>query len=452
MIVTNQIEHLRFLYSNSLYEDIIDYATVTLQLALEQARYEEALRCYEYLAGAYHDLGRNKEFSEIMVDYEQICLAYGSRESKMNFYVWLSLMHLVAQQHKLAIKAGQKAIMYGHYFEDYRVVCINLGNLCWQYTALKDYEQALLCAKLGRYYSQRYLQEQPDAIMRMNIGILFYYAMTAQEDAFNVVKSQTEAAILQHDTFHHGQVALFEGILLAQLQKIEEGAAALSYALNIFEAQNNIEYGYMTLRYIEASDMVAYVEKYPTCLALIEHKATQGHVVTHSSRLAMSELMQPYHKQYFSNIVSPILYASHEQAKPVYEKYLHAQQPLFCLAWQFNTTQISMKYGGSYERKHCHRLLRELIQLVEPYPIRLTTTDFNQGIALARFENFNDLKDLLIKIEAHFASLTLYDQQTSDVSIHFGVTISEGSPYEKAVVRAENLLYYAKTKQQLYMK
>ena len=91
MIVTNQIEHLRFLYSNSLYEDIIDYATVTLQLALEQARYEEALRCYEYLAGAYHDLGRNKEFSEIMVDYEQICLAYGSRESKMNFYVWLSL-------------------------------------------------------------------------------------------------------------------------------------------------------------------------------------------------------------------------------------------------------------------------------------------------------------------------------------------------------------------------
>lgn len=52
--------------------------------------YNSGLR-YEYLAGAYHDLGRNKEFSEIMVDYEQICLAYGSRESKMNFYVWLSL-------------------------------------------------------------------------------------------------------------------------------------------------------------------------------------------------------------------------------------------------------------------------------------------------------------------------------------------------------------------------
>lgn len=43
----------------------------------------------------------------------------------------------------------------------------------------------------------------------------------------------------------------------------------MSYALNIFETQNNIEYGYITLRYIEANKMTAHVSKYATCLALI---------------------------------------------------------------------------------------------------------------------------------------------------------------------------------------
>lgn len=94
-----------------------------------------------------------------------------------------------------------------------------------------------------------------------------------------------------------------------------------------------------------------------------------------------------------------------------------------------------------------------MIQIVEAQPIRVTTTDFNQGIILANFENFSRVETMLIAIEAHFSSLALYDDETLGVSIHFGVTTNAtNTPYEKAVVRAEDLMYYAKTKKQLYMK
>ena len=452
-VITNQISYLAFLYRNYMYDDIVEYATVTLQLALEKGRYDEALLCYEYLAGAYHDLGRNQAFSDIMVDYEKICLSHGGRRSKMNFYVWLSRMHLVAQNHQPAIEAGQKAIAYGHYFKNYRVVCINLGNLAWQYTALGNFEQARVCARLGQYYSDKHLADEPDATMRMNIGILFYLANAVKHVSFAELKRDTLALMVGEDTFYHGQLALFEGILLARMEQTKQAAKMLSYALNIFETQNNIEYGYITLRYIEANHMTAHVSKYATCLALIGEQARQGQLASYSTKLATSDLMQPYHKQYFANIVSPILFATHQQMSPIYLDYTESNRPLFCIAWHFNTSDILTTYGVRYERQHCHRLLNELIQIVEAQPIRVTTTDFNQGIILANFENFSRVETMLIVIEAHFSSLALYNDQTSGVSIHFGVTTNAAnSPYEKAVVRAEDLMYYAKTKKQLYMK
>ena len=452
-VITNQISYLAFLYRNYMYDDIVEYATVTLQLALEKGRYDEALLCYEYLAGAYHDLGRNQAFSDIMVDYEKICLSHGGRRSKMNFYVWLSRMHLVAQNHQPAIEAGQKAIAYGHYFENYRVVCINLGNLAWQYTALDNLEQARVCARLGRYYSAKYLANEPDATMRMNIGILFYLANAVNHESFMALKQETLALMVGEDTFYHGQLALFEGILLARMQLIEQGAKAMSYALNIFDTQNNIEYGYITLRYIEANHMTAHVSKYATCLALIGDQAQQGQLASYSTKLATSDLMQPYHKQYFAAIASPILFATHQQMAPIYLSYTENNKPLFCMAWHFNTSDILATYGARYERQHCRRLLNELVQLVEEHPVRLTTTDFNQGIIIANFADFTKVGEMLVTIEAHFSSLALYDEEVSGVSIHFGVTTNAANtPYEKAVVRAEDLMYYAKTKKQLYMK
>ncbi|KFL42553.1 hypothetical protein CH76_11745 [Lysinibacillus sp. BF-4] len=73
----------------------------------------------------------------------------------------------------------------------------------------------------------------------------------------------------------------------------------LSYALNIFETQNNIEYDYITLRYIEANHMTTHVSKYATCLALIGEQARQGQLASYSTKLATSDLLQPYHKQYY---------------------------------------------------------------------------------------------------------------------------------------------------------
>jgi len=452
IVIINQINHLENLASNYMYEELIEYATVTLQLALEQERYKDALLCYEYLAVAYHDLGRNQDFSDSIVDYENICLAHGGRRNKMNVYGWLSLMHLIAQNHQHSIEAGQKAIAYGHYFKDYRVVCINLGNLCWQYTALNNFEQARVCARLGQYYSDKHLEQEPDTIMRMNIGILFYLANTVQQEEFEQLKQATLAMIIGEDTFYHGQIALFEGVLLARLQRIKASAEMLSYALNIFETQNNIEYGYITLRCIEANNMIKHVAKYGTCLALIEQQAQQGQLVSYATKLVKSDLLQPYHKQYFANIQSPILFSSHQDIIPIYNDYLAKNKQLFCIAWHFNTTDIALNYGASYERQHCHRLVKGLIEFVEQHPTRLTTTDFNQGIILANLPTLEAIEALLIKIEMHFASLSLYNEQLSGSAIHFGVTTNSGQvPYEKAVVHAENLLYYAKTQNKLYM-
>lgn len=52
------IEFTIFYY---MYVDLIEYATVTFQLALEHERYKNVLICYEYLAVAYDDLGRNQD-------------------------------------------------------------------------------------------------------------------------------------------------------------------------------------------------------------------------------------------------------------------------------------------------------------------------------------------------------------------------------------------------------
>lgn len=88
MIISNQVEHLRSLYRELNYFEVIHFGTITLPISLEEKRYDEALICYEYLASAYYETGKYEKFLVVMNDYEKLCLTYGKDENKMFFTIY----------------------------------------------------------------------------------------------------------------------------------------------------------------------------------------------------------------------------------------------------------------------------------------------------------------------------------------------------------------------------
>lgn len=107
MKISNQIEHLRNLFNELRYMEVIQFSTITLPIALEEKRYAEALLCYEFLASTYFEIGSYQNFHAVMDDYEKLCLTYGKDENKMVYYYLYSLEHIFTKHHDQSIEAAK---------------------------------------------------------------------------------------------------------------------------------------------------------------------------------------------------------------------------------------------------------------------------------------------------------------------------------------------------------
>ena len=88
MKIINQIEHLRNLFKDLKFAEVIQIGMVTLRSSLDEKRYADALVCYEYIASAYFENGQFESFLVVMKDYEKLCLTYGEDHNKVVFYTY----------------------------------------------------------------------------------------------------------------------------------------------------------------------------------------------------------------------------------------------------------------------------------------------------------------------------------------------------------------------------
>ena len=184
MKISNQVEHLRNLFKELRYMEVIQFSSITLPITLEEKRYDEALLCYEYLASAYMETGSYQNFHAVMNDYEKLCLIYGKDENKMVYYYLYSLEHIFTKHHDESIEAAKKSLKYAHFLQNDELIVINYFNLAAQYRYINEPEKATIAIRLAEFYKQK-MPAINATIVRGYLGALYYFASTNNEMEFN---------------------------------------------------------------------------------------------------------------------------------------------------------------------------------------------------------------------------------------------------------------------------
>lgn len=227
MKISNQIEHLRNLFNELRYMEVIQFGTITLPIALEEKRYTEALLSYEYLASAYFEIGCYQNFHAVMDDYEKLCLTYGKDENKMVYYYLYSLEHIFTKHHDESIEAAKKSLKYAHHLQNDELIIINYCNLAAQYRYKNEPENAHISIKLAEYYKHK-IPAVNATIVRGYLGALYYYASTSNDMMFNQIK---------HDILHHleGKYPYYAGNILFAEAILNYRAGFGNESLEMFE-------------------------------------------------------------------------------------------------------------------------------------------------------------------------------------------------------------------------
>lgn len=187
MKITNQIEHLRNLYKELKFEEVIQFGMITLPSSLDEKRYADALICYEYIASAYFEIGHFENFLVVMKEYEKLCLTYGEDHNKMVFYYLLSLLHVFANNLEKAIKATRKSIQYAHQLKRDGLIVINYCNMAALLAFADQFEQAKIAMRLANFYKKN-LPNLNNVIVRGSLGTLFYFAIIKDSEEFYKTK------------------------------------------------------------------------------------------------------------------------------------------------------------------------------------------------------------------------------------------------------------------------
>ncbi|MGN7479735.1 hypothetical protein ACTHOQ_18090 [Solibacillus silvestris] len=224
MIISNQIEHLKNLYKELKYAEVIQFGTITLPFSLEEKRYDDALVCYEYIASAYFETGNLESFLVMMNDYEKLCLTYGKDQNKMIFYYLLSLLNVMFGKHDESIEASKKSIKYAHYLKRNELIVINYYNISAQFAHTDQIEKAGMAMCLANYYKREMPYLNP-TIVRGYLGALYYFAVTRNNDEFQKNKQDFSERLKGKYSFYHGNMLIAEAILKFNLGYVQESVS-----------------------------------------------------------------------------------------------------------------------------------------------------------------------------------------------------------------------------------
>ncbi|MEK5080950.1 hypothetical protein MKX73_18670 [Solibacillus sp. FSL W7-1436] len=453
MKISNQIEHLRNLFNELRYMEVIQFGTITLPITLEEKRYAEALLCYEYLASAYFEIGSYQNFHAIMDDYEKLCLTYGKDDNKMVYYYLYSLEHIFTKHPDQSIEAAKKSLKYAHLLQNEELIIINYCNLAAQYRYIKEPENAQIAIKLAEYYKQK-IPAVSATIVRGYLGALYYYASTNSDMEFNRIKQD----ILQHlegkAPYYAGNILFAEAILNYRAGYGDESLGMFEQAFFQLEKQQNFVLLSVVERYLQRFGLIGKFRYKKELQQLIDrHKSEPNNV----------RKLRNIHADFFFEEETTVLsvkfphVVTKESTIEFVEHALMNNESIYCIHWSFITDKIEELFGTLFTEQMLFTLFESIYSNIFEYEAKVNVLSRNAGEAIIKNVSENDFFKLLIKLEEKLRTTAVHSTSgVVEIPIHFGFIHSdqlkkEEVSYEQLAAFADASLYYAKSHGQLYI-
>jgi|GEM_PF-6358735 len=453
MKISNQIEHLRNLFNELRYMEVIQFGTITLPITLEEKRYAEALLCYEYLASAYFEIGSYQNFHAIMDDYEKLCLTYGKDDNKMVYYYLYSLEHIFTKHPDQSIEAAKKSLKYAHLLQNEELIIINYCNLAAQYRYIKEPENAQIAIKLAEYYKQK-IPAVSATIVRGYLGALYYYASTNSDMEFNRIKQD----ILQHlegkAPYYAGNILFAEAILNYRAGYGDESLGMFEQAFFQLEKQQNFVLLSVVERYLQRFGLIGKFRYKKELQQLIDrHKSEPNNV----------RKLRNIHADFFFEEETTVLsvkfphVVTKESTIEFVEHALMNNESIYCIHWSFITDKIEELFRTLFTEQMLFTLFESIYSNIFEYEAKVNVLSRNAGEAIIKNVSENDFFKLLIKLEEKLRTTAVHSTSgVVEIPIHFGFIHSdqlkkEEVSYEQLAAFADASLYYAKSHGQLYI-
>jgi tetratricopeptide (TPR) repeat protein len=445
------MEHLRSLYIQLKFDEVIQFATITLQISLQKKRHKEALGCYEFLASAFHEKGDFEAFINIMPEYEKLTVTFGNDENKLIYYYLMSLLNKLVKNYEDANDHAKKSIRYAYLLKNEEMVAINFATIATLQIYMGNMEKAEMAERFAQYYKDR-LPTRNLSMVRGNVGLLHYYAMTADDTSFNHIKNEMlETATNDIALNYQGQIDLAEAILLDKLGDDKQSLMYMNKAYSYYKERKNLVYLKTIYHYVTSHGQEKQASFYDELAQILEtcqfHFPITGveDIKGLQNDLFLHEASHPATFKY-KNIVS----------KDEMEKYVQQaianNQPVICLHWAFMTEDIEGLFGELFEQQLLFSLFETVINFTSVYCAEILIRSNNEGEAIFTDLSEDIFLDLLQQLEQKLQEIFL--QSTTGpitVPVYFGYTSTnqlslDQRSYEELVAHADVNLYYAKSK------
>lgn len=455
MKILNQIEHLRNLFKELRYIEVIQFSTITLPITLKEKRYDEALLCYEYLASAYFEIGSYQKFHAVMDSYEKLCLTYGKDENKMVYYYLYSLEHIFTIHHDESIEAAKKSLKYAHFLQNDELIVINYFNLGAQYLYTNEPEKATIAIRLAEFYKQK-TPASNATIVRGYLGALYYFASTNNDLEFNRIKRDIMQLLEAKYSypFYAGSLLFAEAILNYNSGDGQESLELFEQAFFQLEKQRNFV-------------LLSVVERYLKRFGLMEHFQFKEEM----QQLIEMNKREPINVRKVFSIQTDLFFEEETTALTI--KYPHVvskegtiryveqalvkNDALYCIHWCFLTDKIEELFGSLFTEQLLFTLFESIYSNIFEHEAKVNILSNNAGEAFIKNISEADFFKLLMKLEEKLRTTVVHSTSgVEEIPIHFGFIHSDQLPkeeisYEQLAAFADASLYYAKSRGQLYI-
>ncbi|WP_336046822.1 hypothetical protein [Solibacillus ferritrahens] len=452
MIISNQIEHLKNLYKDLKFLEVIQFGTITLPITLQEKRYDDALICYQYLASAYYENGSYENFHVVMTEYEKLCLTYGKDENKMYFYYLYSLLQVIVRDFDAAVEATKKSIKYAHFLKYHDLIVVNYYNIAAQLVHKKELEKARIGMSLAKFYKNN-ICESNITIVRGYIGALYYFATMGNNEEFQEVKQVFLKLIKDRQTFYDAKISFAEAILTLNLGQLEESVIFFEYAYLRFKEQQNIMFLINIEEYINNFNLGEKFQ-YTKELREIIKNSHRKPLDINNVKSVLSDLFEDDASTLsikYPNVISKELIVQHV------EHALQNNETLYCFHWCFITDEIEELFGKLFVEQLLFTLFETVYHFIFKHNAEVNVLSKNEGEAFIRGISESEFFELLMELEEKLQSKVVHSKMgILEVPIHFGFIHSNQLPekqasYEQLTAHADASLYYAKSHGQLYI-
>lgn len=453
MKILNQVEHLRNLFKELRYMEVIQFSTITLPITLEEKRYDEALLCYEYLASAYFEMGSYQNFHAVMDNYEKLCLTYGKDENKMVYYYLYSLEHIFTKHHDESIEAAKKSLKYAHFLQNGELTVINYFNLAAQYLYMNELEQATIAFRLAEFYKQK-IPAVNATIVRGYLGALYYFASTNNDLEFNRIKRDILQQLEGKQPYYAGNLLFAEAILNYESGNVQESLELFEQAFFQLEKQRNFVLLSVVERYLKRYGLMEHFQYKEQIQQLIEkNKREQINIRTvHSIETDLF-----FEEETTALAIKYPHVVSKESTIHYVEQALANNEALYCIHWCFITEEIEELFGSLFTEQLLFTLFESIYSNIFKHEAKVNILSKNAGEAFIKNISEADFFKLIKKLEEKLRMTVVHSTSgVEEIPIHFGFIHSdqltkEEVSYEQLAAFADASLYYAKSHGQLYI-